>query len=99
MQFWAPKFKKDMKVSECVQRWAVKWVRGLEGMSYEEWLRTQSFSSLERRRLRVDLIALYSFLGRGCGKGGADLFSLVSNARMHGNGSKLCQRRFRLDIR
>ena len=40
-----------------------------------------------------------SFLRRGSGEGGADLFSLVSSDRTHGNGSKLHQEKFRLDIR
>ena len=57
-------------------------MKGLEGMSYEEWLRTLGLSSLEERRLRGNLITLYSFLRRGCGEEDADLFSLVSSDRM-----------------
>ncbi|KAK4818224.1 hypothetical protein QYF61_008714 [Mycteria americana] len=71
----------------------------MEGMSYEEWLRTLSLSSLGKRRLRGDLVALYSFLRRGSGEGSADFFSLVPSDRTHGNGSKLSLGRFRLDMR
>jgi len=44
-------------------------------------------------------MALYSSLRRGGGEGGAELFSLRSSDRTCGNGSKLCQGRFRPDIR
>ena len=99
MQFWAPQFKKDVKAPECVQKWVTKMVERLEGMSCEDQLRTLGLSSLQKRRLRSDLIALCSFLRRASGEGGADLVSLGSSDRMCGNGAKLCQGRFRLDIR
>jgi len=68
-------------------------------VSCEEQLRTLSLSRLEKRKLRGNFIALYSFLRRGRGVGGADLFSLVPSERTHRNGSNLCQGTFRLDFR
>jgi len=56
-------------------------------------------SALESRRLRGNLVALYSFPRRGSGEGGADLFSLGSGDRTRQNGSKMRQGKLRLDIR
>ena len=65
----------------------------------EEWLRTLGLFSWEKRRLRGNLSALHSFLRWGHGEGGAELFSLGSSDWTRGNGSELCQGRFRLEIR
>ena len=84
VQFWAPHYKKDIEALERVQKRATKLARGLEHKSYEEWLRELGLFSLEMKG--------------GCDEEGFGLFYQATN-RTEGSGHKLCQRRFRLDIR
>lgn len=59
-------------------------VKGLKRKPCEEWLRLLGLLSLEKRRVRGDLTAAYSFLVRGKGGGDIDLFLVVTSDRTKG---------------
>ncbi|GAB0189156.1 mitochondrial enolase superfamily member 1 [Grus japonensis] len=98
VQFCAPQFKKDRELLERVQWRTTKMIRGLEHLSYEERLRDLGLFSLEKRRLRGDLINTYKSKG-WMSKGWGRLFSVVPSDRTRSKGQKLDHKKFHLNMR
>ena len=74
-------------------------IRGLETKPYGERLNELGMFSLEKRRLRGDMIALFKYLNSCHTEEGQDVFSVLPQCRTRNKGHKLQEARFRLDIR
>ena len=93
VQVWSPQYKKDRELLERVQRRATKMIRVLEHLPCRDRLRELGLFSLEKRRLRGD------WRREAYKQEGGKLFERVDNSRTSGNGLKLKEGRFRLDVR
>jgi len=62
VQLWSPQHRKDTDLLEWVQRRAMKMIRGMEHLSYEERLRELGLLSPEKRRLWGNLTAAFQYL-------------------------------------
>ncbi|KAK4815856.1 hypothetical protein QYF61_009024 [Mycteria americana] len=97
--FWSPLDKNNVARLERVQRRATKMIKGLGSLLNEERLRELCLFSLEKRRLRGDLITMFQYLKGGYKEDGESLFTRSHMEKMKGKGYKLLLGRFRLDTR
>ena len=74
-------------------------IRGLEHLPYEERLRELGLFSLEKRRIREDLIAAFQYFKGAYRKAGEGLFIREYRDRTRGKVFKLKEGRLRLGIR
>ena len=99
IQLWSPQHREDMEMLERDQRRATKMISGLEHLSYEERLRELGLFSLDKRRLRGDLIAVFQYLKGAYREEGDNPFSKACCDSTRSNGFKLREGRRRLGIR
>ena len=99
VQAWAPFYKKDANCLEKVQRLATRMVEGQRGRPYEDRLDRLKLFSLERRRLRGDLIETFKIMKGFSGIEVGDLFTQAPESRTRGHEYKLMKMRCRLNTR
>ena len=93
VQFWSPSQKKDIERLEAVQARATKLIPSIRHLSYHKRLERLNLFSLEKRRLRGQLIETFKIL-KGVNKVDMNsLFTLKDNYT-RSNGWKLELKRF-----
>jgi len=99
VHFWSPHYWKVVDALKRVQRRFARMLPGMEGRSYEERLRDLRLFSLERRRLRSDLIEAYKMI-RGLDRVDSEsIFPRMVKTGTQGHSSKLWDDRYRTDVR
>ena len=93
VQFWSPSQRKDIEKLEAVQARATKLIPSIGHLGYQRRLERLNLYSLEKRRLRGQLIETYKILSSIDKIDHRNLFTL-SNNQTRTNGWKLELKRF-----
>ena len=100
VQAWSPHFKKDIECLEQVQRRATKLINGFKNLSYENRLKRLKLTTLEKRRLRGDLIETFKIITGREKVDKREFFEISNNTHnLRGHQYKLSVKRKRLTIR
>ena len=89
VQIWSFYYRKDIIKLESVQKRFTRMLPGLDGLSYKERLDKLGFISLERRRLRGDLIEVYKIMRRIDKVDSQYLFPKVGESKTRGHRFKV----------
>lgn len=99
VQAWAPLYKKDALCLEKVQRLATRIIEGQRGKDYSQRLSDLNLFSLERRRVRGDLIEVFKIKKGLLGISAGDFFTEAPHRVTRGHEYKLMKQHCRLNIR
>jgi hypothetical protein len=94
VQFWSPNYIKDQNSLERVQRRATKHIPALRNSTYEERLKRLDMFSLNKRRIRGDLIEVFKILNQFDKINPEKLFEMNNVSVTRGNGMKLKGQRY-----
>ena len=99
VQAWSPHLRKDIDMIERVQHRATKLIEGYQNFSYEERLRKTGLISLEKRRVRGDLIQAFKMI-KGYDKiDSSKFFEISKEGKTRGHSMKLVKKRSNTDLR
>jgi len=100
IQVWAPYLRKDIECLERVQRRATKLVGSLKKKPYAERLKALQLTTLEKRRLRGDLIRTYKIVTNKENIDSTQFFKFTDTGHdLRGHSLKLSQSRNRSQVR
>jgi ribonucleases P/MRP protein subunit RPP40 len=99
IQAWSPYLRKDIDLIERVQRRATKLIEGYKNLSYENRLHLTGLITLEKRRVRGDLIQVFKMIKGIDNIDYNKFFEISKSHRTRGHNCRLVKNRSKLDVR